>query len=105
MLKSTDKLISIFKELGRPYALVVHQEDNPPALPFFSYQIYTETMKADNVVVYKSEWYEVELVSEVIEFDLMDAFEQKLTEQGLAYSHTEPIWNATERTFIVIYTI
>ncbi len=99
-----DKLLSILKEMGIPYAYDHFAEGESPNPPFLCYLLPgTDHFGADGAVYYKVNVVHIELYTDCKDLSVEKKVEDVLDAHGIFYSRSE-VWIASEKLYEVLYS-
>ena len=99
-----DKILSILKGLGIPFAYDHFAQGESPDPPFICYLIPgTNNFSADGVAYYKINQYNIELYTDLKDLSLERKLEEALDEASIFYNKSET-WIESESLYEVLYT-
>ena len=99
-----DKILSILKGLGIPFAYDHFAQGESPDPPFICYLIPgTNNFSADGVAYYKINQYNIELYTDLKDLSLERKIEEALDEASIFYNKSET-WIESESLYEVLYT-
>ena len=99
-----DKILSILKGLGIPFAYDHFAQGESPDPPFICYLIPgTNNFSADGVAYYKINQYKIELYTELKDLSLERKIDEALDEASIFYNKSES-WIESESLYEVLYT-
>lgn len=99
-----DKILSILKGLGIPFAYDHFAQGESPDPPFICYLIPgTNNFSADGVAYYKINQFNIELYTDLKDLSLERKIEEALDEASIFYNKSET-WIESESLYEVLYT-
>ena len=99
-----DKILSILKGLGIPFAYDHFAQGESPDPPFICYLIPgTTNFSADGVAYYKINQFNIELYTDLKDLSLERKLEEALDEASIFYNKSET-WIESESLYEVLYT-
>ncbi|NCC01251.1 MAG: hypothetical protein EOM34_11350 [Clostridia bacterium] len=99
-----DKILSILKGLGIPFAYDHFAQGESPDPPFICYLIPgTNNFSADGKAYYKINQYNIELYTDLKDLSLERKIEEALDEASIFYNKSET-WIESESLYEVLYT-
>ena len=99
-----DKILSILRGLGIPFAYDHFAQGESPDPPFICYLIPgTNNFSADGVAYYKINQYNIELYTDLKDLSLERKLEEALDEASIFYNKSET-WIESESLYEVLYT-
>ena len=99
-----DKILSILKGLGIPFAYDHFAQGESPDPPFICYLIPgTNNFSADGVAYYKINQFNIELYTDLKDLSLERKLEEALDEASIFYNKSET-WIESESLYEVLYT-
>ena len=99
-----EKILSILRELGIPFAYDHFAQGESPDPPFICYLIPgTNNFSADGVAYYKINQYNIELYTDLKDLSLERKIEEALDEASIFYNKSET-WIESESLYEVLYT-
>ena len=99
-----DKILSILKGLGIPFAYDHFAQGESPDPPFICYLIpSSDNFSADGVAYYKINQYKIELYTDVKDLSLERKIDEALDEASIFYNKSET-WIESESLYEVLYT-
>ena len=99
-----DKILSILKGLGIPFAYDHFAQGESPNPPFICYLIPgTNNFSADGVAYYKINQFNIELYTDLKDLSLERKIEEALDEASIFYNKSET-WIESESLYEVLYT-
>ncbi|MGO5276368.1 hypothetical protein ACTQ07_07385 [Holdemanella porci] len=99
-----DKILSILKGLGIPFAYDHFAQGESPDPPFICYLIpSSDNFSADGVAYYKINQYNIELYTDLKDLSLERKLEEALDEASIFYNKSET-WIESESLYEVLYT-
>ena len=99
-----DKILSILKGLGIPFAYDHFAQGESPDPPFICYLIPgTNNFSADGVAYYKINQFNIELYTDLKDLSLERKIEEALDEASIFYNKSES-WIESESLYEVLYT-
>ena len=99
-----ERLISIIKEMGIPYAYDHFAEGEAPDPPFLCYLLSgSDNFSADGKVYLKVSSVNIELYTDSKELDVEQKLEAVLDTHGIFYDKTE-VWIESEKLYEVLYS-
>ena len=99
-----EKILSILRELGIPFAYDHFAQGESPDPPFICYLIpASDNFSADGKVYYKIDLYNIELYTDLNDLSLERKIEEALDEASIFYNKSET-WIESESLYEVLYT-
>ena len=99
-----DKIISILRGLGIPFAYDHFAQGESPDPPFICYLIpASDNFSADGKVYYKIDLYNIELYTDLKDLSLERKVEKALDDASIFYNKSET-WIESESLYEVLYT-
>lgn len=99
-----DKILSILKGLGIPFAYDHFAQGESPDPPFICYLIpSSDNFSADGLAYYKINQYNIELYTDLKDLSLERKLEEALDEASIFYNKSET-WIESESLYEVLYT-
>ena len=99
-----EKILSILRELGIPFAYDHFAQGESPDPPFICYLIPgTNTFSADGGAYYKINQFNIELYTDLKDLSLERKIEEALDEASIFYNKSET-WIESEKLYEVLYT-
>ena len=99
-----EKILSILRELGIPFAYDHFAQGESPEPPFICYLIpASDNIGADGKVYYKIDLYNIELYTDLKDLSLERKIEEALDEASIFYNKSET-WIESESLYEVLYT-
>ena len=99
-----EKILSILRGLGIPFAYDHFAQGESPDPPFICYLIPgTNNFSADGVAYYKINQYNIELYTDLKDLSLERKIEEALDEASIFYNKSET-WIESESLYEVLYT-
>ena len=99
-----DKILSILKGLGIPFAYDHFAQGESPDPPFICYLIpSSDNFSADGVAYYKINQYKIELYTDLKDLSLERKIDEALDEASIFYNKSET-WIESESLYEVLYT-
>lgn len=99
-----DKILSILKGLGIPFAYDHFAQGESPDPPFICYLIpSSDNFSADGVAYYKINQYNIELYTDLKDLSLERKLEEALDEASIFYNKSET-WIESDSLYEVLYT-
>ena len=99
-----EKILSILRGLGIPFAYDHFAQGESPDPPFICYLIPgTNNFSADGVAYYKINQYNIELYTDLKDLSLERKLEEALDEASIFYNKSET-WIESESLYEVLYT-
>lgn len=99
-----EKILSILRELGIPFAYDHFAQGESPDPPFICYLIPgTNNFSADGVAYYKINQFNIELYTDLKDLSLERKIEEALDEASIFYNKSET-WIESESLYEVLYT-
>ena len=99
-----EKILSILRGLGIPFAYDHFAQGESPDPPFICYLIpASDNFSADGKVYYEVDLYNIELYTDLKDFSLERKIEEALDEASIFYNKSET-WIESESLYEVLYT-
>ena len=99
-----EKILSILRGLGIPFAYDHFAQGESPDPPFICYLIpASDNLSADGKVYYKIDLYNIELYTDLKDLSLERKIEEALDEASIFYNKSET-WIESESLYEVLYT-
>ena len=99
-----EKILSILRELGIPFAYDHFAQGESPDPPFICYLIpASDNFSADGKVYYKIDLYNIELYTDLKDLSLERKVEKALDDASIFYNKSET-WIESESLYEVLYT-
>lgn len=99
-----EKILSILRGLGIPFAYDHFAQGESPDPPFICYLIPgTNNFSADGVAYYKINQFNIELYTDLKDLSLERKIEEALDEASIFYNKSET-WIESESLYEVLYT-
>ena len=99
-----EKILSILRGLGIPFAYDHFAQGESPDPPFICYLIPgTNNFSADGVAYYKINQFNIELYTDLKDLSLERKIEEALDEASIFYNKSES-WIESESLYEVLYT-
>ena len=99
-----EKILSILRGLGIPFAYDHFAQGESPDPPFICYLIpASDNFSADGKVYYKIDLYNIELYTDLKDLSLERKIEEALDEASIFYNKSET-WIESESLYEVLYT-
>ena len=99
-----EKILSILRGLGIPFAYDHFAQGESPDPPFICYLIpSSDNFSADGVAYYKINQFNIELYTDLKDLSLERKIEEALDEASIFYNKSET-WIESESLYEVLYT-
>lgn len=99
-------LFNLLKTLNIPVAYDHFDSDKQVVPPFIGYrEISPDTFKADNKTFYRTDEFEVELVTRTKDVALEEEIEGLFDSNNIPYDKEDTIWDNDEKIYHIIYII
>ena len=99
-----EKILSILRGLGIPFAYDHFAQGESPDPPFICYLILaSDNFSADGKVYYKIDLYNIELYTDLKDLSLERKIDEALDEASIFYNKSET-WIESESLYEVLYT-